>query len=123
MELLRRILRRIGHGLYWLFASIFGDFNWSAPRWMRATGAGASRGAAWTKAHPGKFGGGVAAIALLVAGGWFGWHWWANRPKPYEPPLIAFKVDAPARTEYDQTPIVIHPLKVEFDHSIAPIAL
>ena len=96
MDLLRflamlpvRLLRGLGWLLAFLLRPIFGNVAWSAPAWVTATGKAARQ-------HPLKFTGTIAGVLLLAAAGWFGWHWWVNRPKPAEPNRITFEVVAPA---------------------------
>jgi uncharacterized protein YfaS (alpha-2-macroglobulin family) len=121
MDLLRFLASlplRLARGLAWLLALIlrpvFGQMSWSAPAWVPATGNAA-------RSHPLKFAGTVAAVLVVLVGGWFGWHWWQNRPKAVEPNRVTFQVAAPAVTAYDETPITIHPLTVRFSGSAAKI--
>ena len=121
MDLLRflallplRLVRGLFHLLGRLLRPLFGDMAWSAPAWVPATGRVA-------RAHPLKFAGSLAAVVALAAAGWFGWHWWQNRPRPAEPNRITFEVAAPAVTDYDHVPAVIHPLTVTFSGSAAKL--
>ena len=121
MDLLRFLASlplRLARGLAWILALIlrplFGQMSWSAPAWVPVTGNAA-------RSHPLKFAGTVAAVLVVLVGGWFGWHWWQNRPKPVEPNRVTFQVAAPAVTSYDETPITIHPLIVRFSGSAAKI--
>ncbi|WP_243043018.1 alpha-2-macroglobulin [Dyella sedimenti] len=121
MDLLRfllllplRLLRGLFAGLGWVLRPLLGQVSWTAPGWLTATGG-------WIRRRPVQAAGLLVAAMVLGAGGWFGWQWYRNRPKPAEPSHITLKVDAPAITDYVQQPIVIHPLTVSFSGSAAPI--
>src|ERR1700754_4056728 len=119
MDLLRYIALlpvRLLRGLFWLLGRllkpVFGNMAWSAPAWVPATGRAA-------RSHPLKFTGSIAAVLVLAAAGWFGWHWWQNLPKPVEPNRIRFQAPAPENSDYENGPVVIHPLTVTFSASAA----
>ncbi|NID16432.1 alpha-2-macroglobulin [Luteibacter yeojuensis] len=119
MDLLRfiallpvRVVRGFFRLLAWALRPVFGNLAWSAPAWMPATGRAARH-------HPVKFAGTVAAVLVVVAAGWFGWHWWQNRPRPVEPERITFQAPAPDISDYAHTPLTIHPLTVTFSASAA----
>ncbi|MDF4004378.1 alpha-2-macroglobulin [Luteibacter sp. PPL552] len=119
MDLLRFILLlpvRLVRGLFWLLGRLLrpvvGGMAWSAPAWVPATGRVA-------RTHPLKFAGSVAGVLVLLAAGWFGWHWWQNRPRPAEPNRITFQAPAPEVTDYTRTPATIHPLTIRFSASAA----
>ncbi|TCV96452.1 hypothetical protein EC912_102803 [Luteibacter rhizovicinus] len=121
MDLLRFIALlpvRFMRGLLWLLARVlrpvFGQMSWNAPAWVPAAGNEVRR-------HPLRVSGIIAAAFVLIVGGWFGWHWYQNRPKAPEPNRITFSAPAPAPSAYDQTPVVIHPLVVRFSGSAARI--
>jgi uncharacterized protein YfaS (alpha-2-macroglobulin family) len=121
MDLLRflamlpvRLLRGLGWLLALVLRPLFGNVAWSAPAWVPVTGKVARQ-------HPLKFTGSIAGVLVLVAAGWFGWHWWENRPKAPEPNRITFEVSAPAVTDYDATPPTIQPLVIRFSGSAARI--
>jgi alpha-2-macroglobulin len=121
MDLLRfllllpvRLVRGLFAGLGLILRPLFGQVSWSAPGWVPATGTAARR-------HPRRFLGGLATVIVLVAAGWFGWHWYESRPKPVEPHRISFKAPAPEPASYDTTPITVHPLFVRFSDSAALI--
>lgn len=119
MDLLRfllllplKLLRGVFAALGLLLSPLFGQVSWSAPGWTHAV-----------RKHPGRSFGVASASLLIIAGGWFGWHWYKHRPRPHEPVRITWKVDAPDVTDYTKQPITIHPLEVEFSASAAPIEL
>jgi uncharacterized protein YfaS (alpha-2-macroglobulin family) len=121
MDLLRFIASlplRLVRGLFWLLGlalrPIFGNVSWSAPAWVPATGRAARQ-------HPLKFTGTIAGVLVVIAAGWFGWHWWENRPKPVEPNRVTFEAPAPDISDYDHVPVTIHPLTVTFSASAAKL--
>ncbi|MFC5743338.1 alpha-2-macroglobulin family protein [Dyella tabacisoli] len=123
MDLLRFLLMlpvRLVHGLLYLIALILrpliGNVSWSAPGWVPAAGALVRRRPLHAAAT-------LVAVLALAAGGWFGWQWYKNRPKPVEPQRITFQVQRPELTDYTVQPISIHPLQVKFSRSAAPIEL
>ncbi|WP_267225896.1 alpha-2-macroglobulin family protein [Dyella silvae] len=123
MDLLRflltlplRLLRGLFAVLGLILRPLLGQVSWSAPAWLPATGG-------WIRRRPMQAAGTLVAVLLLAAGGWFGWQWYKNRPKPVEPSRIALTVDVPAITDYAHQPIIIHPLTVTFSGSAAPIEL
>lgn len=102
-----------------LLSLLFGDFHWTAPRWLDWLGARLAAGSRAAAARPGIS---ALVLALLIAGGfggWQGWKWWQARPRPVE---VKFSVVEPPRTEIenDKKP---NPLLVKFDRGAAPIAL
>src|ERR1700729_1018865 len=126
MDLLKFLLRLpllMLRGIYWILSRIFGDFSWRAPRWMRATGAGMQRSGRSMRAHPGRSASLIAALLIVFGGGWFGYHWYRNLPRPIEEAPAKFAVQSPAVPDYIDTPIEIHPLTVTFNRSVAPLAL
>ncbi|MHB9022046.1 MAG: alpha-2-macroglobulin [Halothiobacillus sp.] len=99
-----------------LWVAVFGAVSWRSPAWLRHL-------VRFMRQKPKQTMGLIALLAVLGAGGWWGYFWLQNRPKPIEPPRIQVSVTAPAVTDYSQTPITINPLVVEFSASVAPIAL
>lgn len=123
MDLLRfllllplRLLRGLLNGLGLLLRPFVGQVNWTAPTWMPATGG-------WVRRRPVHAAGVLLAALLVGFGGWFGWEWYKNRPKPEEPSRITLSAPAPAITDYTRQPIVINPLVVTFSGSAAPLEL
>ena len=126
MDVLRFLLRLpllLLRALYWLISRIVGDFSWSAPAWLRAVGAGAKRLALAVRARPGRFAGGALILLALASSGWWGYRWYQSRPRPIEEPPATFTLQAPDVTDYEQTPITVHPLTLTFNRSVAPLAL
>ena len=133
MDLLRFIVRLpvllfdfLWRVLAWLVRRLFGDFSWQAPTWLRVTdGAALNLGASMAR-HRLRYVAGVLALGIVFGAGWFGWHWYENRPRPAQPqlpPLITYRVTAPTLTEYDASPIVVRALSLRFSGSAAPIAM
>lgn len=117
MDLLRfllllpvRLLRAVGRALGWALRPLLGNVQWSAPGWMHAV-----------RRNPLRSAGAVLAAVVLAGGGWYGWHWYRNRPRPPQPQRITWQVEAPALTDYGKQPIVVHPLELAFSGSAAPI--
>jgi len=119
MDLLRfllllpvRLLRGVLSALGWMLSPLLGEVSWAAPGWMHAV-----------RQRPLRSLGIAAAGLVVIAGGWFGWHWYKHRPRPHEPVRITWKVEAPDVTDYSKQPITIHPLEITFSASAAPIEL
>jgi len=96
MDLLRFLLSlplRLVRGLLYVIAlllrPLIGNVSWSAPGWVPATGS-------FVKRKPLHSAGIVLAAVAIAAGGWFGWQWYKNRPRPVEPTRITFEVSKPA---------------------------
>ena len=126
MDVLRFLMRlplMILRALRWIVFQIVGDVSWRAPRWMRATGTGLSRTGTAIRARPLRFFGAIVVLAVIVAGGWLGYRNWRDRPRPVEEPAATWNIAAPAATDYSETPIVVHPLKIAFTRSVAPLGL
>lgn len=100
-------------------AGIFGVVQWQEPKWFSATKLWLISRIDIIRQKPV-----FALIALLVvvgvgAGGWFGYQWWQNRPKPV---TVDFTITAPVRADLEQEESP-HPLVVTFAASVAPIKL
>lgn len=117
MDVFREMLRALGA----LLAGIFGDVSWRAPAWFDSTRAALNRIEASARRHPRTTlrVGGVTLAVLAI--GWFGYHWYQDRPRPPEPVQIAFNVASVTPTDYSKEPLVVHPLRVTFAGSVAPI--
>ena len=123
MDLLRfllllpvRLVRGLLYGVALILRPLIGNVSWSAPAWMPAIGAAVRR-------RPLHFAGGLLTVLIVATAGWYGWHWYKNRPVPVEPDKIMFQVQAPELTDYTTKPIAIRPLLVTFSGSAARIEL
>lgn len=100
-------------GIAALLVALFGRIGWQPPLWL-------TRVITWARSRP------AAALALLLlfaasgAGGWQGWQWYSQRPKPH---TVDYRVESPAPTVYAKTPIDIAALRIRFAESAAPLAL
>ena len=81
MDLLRflfllpvRLLRIAGRALGLVLRPLLGEVRWSAPGWMRAV-----------RRHPLRSAGILLGAVVLAGGGWYGWRWYQQRPRPPEP--------------------------------------
>ena len=117
MDLLRflfllpvRLLRIAGRALGLVLRPLLGEVRWSAPGWMRAV-----------RRHPLRSAGILLGAVVLAGGGWYGWRWYQQRPRPPEPRQLTWQVRAPAVTDYGKQPIVVHPLELAFSGSAAPL--
>ncbi len=94
-----------------LWRRIFGRLDWQPPGWVPVA-------AARVRAEPRKYFGGLAALLVVAALG----YWLATRPTPVRPDAIKVTVQAPALTDYAATPkMVVHTLRIYFSRSAAPI--
>jgi uncharacterized protein YfaS (alpha-2-macroglobulin family) len=108
--------------LAWLFPRMFGRLEWQAPAWGRWIGDAGRRGGATVRANPRAAASGLLLVALLAAGGWYGYRWWQALPKPVE---VTFKVTGPARTEIEAEEAEARkpkPAIIAFDQSVAPLS-
>ncbi|MDR2550274.1 MAG: alpha-2-macroglobulin [Desulfobulbus sp.] len=110
------LLRPISHFL----AALFGRFDWQPPPWLAWIGRMLVRCGAWFGRNPLAAGILLLAAMATAGGGWYGWQWYSHRPVPH---TVAYRVNAPALTRYEQSPIVVAPLRVVFAQSVAPLAL
>ena len=92
----------------------FGRVNWDAPPWARGVG----RGGSWMWGHKLKSLGVLVVLAGLSAGSFYGWQWWKNRPRPE---MTHVGVSAPELTSWEDGKPRTNPLRIEFDHSAAPL--
>jgi uncharacterized protein YfaS (alpha-2-macroglobulin family) len=104
-----------------LFSAVFGEVSWQAPRWMPATRARLAQLDAIARRDPRRTLAIVGLLTLIVIGGVYGYRWYRDRPHPPEPVVITFIAVAPAVTDYDHDKPFVHPLRVEFTGSVAPI--
>lgn len=116
-------LRVIGAALAGLFAAVFGSVDWYAPDWLRLLGRRLRNG--WQRlrehrrAHPARTAGIAALAAIAAIGAVALWQWHERQPKPQ---VVAYTVEAPARTCYEcDPPGAPEPLRVRFAASVAPL--
>lgn len=121
MDLLRFLLMlpvRLVGDAFWLMGLVLrpllGDIAWRAPNWMPAS-------ASFVRQRPLRAASLFATAVAMAAAAWFGWQWYKHRPRPPEPERITLSVHVPQITDYTRTPVVIHPLDLEFSGSAAPI--
>ncbi|HEX7814150.1 alpha-2-macroglobulin, partial [Dyella sp.] len=121
MDLLRfllllpvRLLRGLLGLLGLILRPLIGNVSWSAPAWAPAT-------AGLVRRRPLHAAGTLVALLVIGFGGWYGWQWYKNRPKPVEPERVTLSAQAPLLTDYTQQPIFIYPLNVMFSRSAAQI--
>lgn len=103
----------LGRGLATLCTALFGRLRWQPPTWL-------TRSIDWCFLRPLAASLVLLLIAGLTSGGWFGWQWYQQRPKPH---TVAFQVEPPALTLYAKSPAVVAPLRIRFAESVAPLAL
>lgn len=101
-----------------LFVLLLGRFDWQAPGWARAAGRGGRAAGRLAKARPLASAAVALAAAAALGGGWYGWQWHQNRPKPA---TVGYSVEAPGLTDYAQETIAPKPLRVQFHASVAPL--
>jgi alpha-2-macroglobulin len=118
-------LRTLGRWLAVLWTGLFG--TWQPPSWLcwmgGLLGRGASRSAKTVRARPGMSLVGLALLAALGVGGYFGYAWWKARPQPVQVNLV---VTNPALTEFAKDAAeggAPKPVVVKFSASVAPLAL
>ncbi|GFE91235.1 alpha-2-macroglobulin [Steroidobacter agaridevorans] len=103
--------------------TIFGELNWRPPGWFAASSGAVRQGAgrlnASARANPKGAALVAAGLAVLIAGAWYGWHWYKNRPQPV---LTEFAISAPGLTCYAcEPPGPPNPLVVTFSASTATL--
>jgi uncharacterized protein YfaS (alpha-2-macroglobulin family) len=103
--------------------TIFGELNWQPPGWVAASSGAVRQGASRlnnsARANPKAAALVMAGLVALVAGAWFGWQWYKNRPQPV---LTTFAVSAPGLTCYVcEPPGPPNPLVVTFSASTATL--
>ena len=119
LERLRSLLRRIGPAIGRGLRAGLGELNWTPPSWSRQAGAHFDQLRGLMRRHPCHSGLAIAAIALLVLGGYAGWRWYQSLPKPVE---YEVTVTNPARTCIECTPPgKPNPVLFAFSGSIAPL--
>lgn len=130
MDLLRALLRLplliwnvLAGALRWLLRTVLGEFYWREPQWALALQARTVGVLAAMRRHPRRSWGVFGALALCALAGMAGYQWYRNQPRPPQPVPIEFSVAAPAASSYDEDndKLVVHPLRLRFSASAAPI--
>ena len=98
-------------------ASVFGSVSYSPPGWMRGTGGKLSNAFWFTYEHPARVVMSTLVLFLTVFGGYQGYVWYQNRPKPVEMSVRLIVPDAPKLTEGSDPDT----LGVSFGGSAAPL--
>ncbi|MGH8412856.1 MAG: alpha-2-macroglobulin family protein, partial [Pseudomonas sp.] len=101
----------------WLARSLFGQ--WQPPRWLQATGNGLVNVGHKARAYPRQAAGGALALVLVLAAGFYGWHWYSHLPQPH---TVGYSLHKPNLTDYTQPQPVVDNLQVRFAESVAPLA-
>lgn len=98
-----------------LFHSLFGEFSWQAPAWIRSFHATAAQAGKYILDDSRR----IAAVLLALGSLAAGLYWYKHRPIPH---YVTYELTAPALTEYDSAGNpYIHPLSVQFSASAARI--
>jgi hypothetical protein len=100
----------------WLLAALFGQ--WQPPFWLRKLWQGLCAVGRWLRARPKQTAATLAGLALLGAIGAYAWHWYKNLPVPH---MVAYSVHAPDLTGYQNSPISVDTLRINFSESAAPL--
>lgn len=104
-----------------------GQFQYTAPAWLRSalavlaqTKFGQHVTAFWStrltqpKQFYKKLVGGIVGVALVIAGSFYGYHWWSSRPRPE---MVTFKITKPYLT--NQETLEADKLTIAFSKSVA----
>ncbi len=93
---------------------IFGEFHWKAPNWIPVA---RERSAAFILKRPEYVIGGVLGVLIVSGGGYTGYQWWQNRPKPN---YVTYTITNPTPPSLDekQPPSA---LVFEFGKSVATL--
>ncbi len=65
-----------------LLPAVVGELQWRPPPWLAWLWRKLAALGAWLKAHRKGAAAAVVAMAVLCAGGYYGWRWYDRRPKP-----------------------------------------
>ncbi len=118
-QIMRLILTQILQILSAALSFIFGSIEYQAPSWLKCCGAKLLNLRTTINQKPAKSLGIIALIAALGAGAWQSYAWYQTRPQPVTTKVV---IKAPTRTVIEEN-LPPNPLLINFDHSVAPIAL
>ena len=104
--------------------AVLGEVDWRAPPWLKWSAATVRAGSQSlverARQKPRQTALVAAATVVVLAGGYAGWRWYENRPRPVE---TTFTVTPPERTCYEcEPPGKPQPVVVSFSGSAAPLA-
>jgi uncharacterized protein YfaS (alpha-2-macroglobulin family) len=75
---------------------IFGEFHWKAPAWIPVF---RERSAALILKRPEYIIGGILGFFIISGGGYYGYNWWQNRPKP---DYVTYTISTPTPPSLDE---------------------
>lgn len=91
---------------------------WQPPSWLCNFGRRLFSIGQRLCARPKRTGVRLAVLALFTGISVFVWHWYQGLPVPH---TVAYSVDTPDLTNYQQKPIGVDILRIEFNESAAPL--
>lgn len=97
----------------------FGSIEYKAPSWLKWCGTQLINLRSTVNQKPLKSLAMVALVAAMSTGAWQGYKWYQSRPQPV---TVKITIKAPTRTIIEEN-LPPEPLLINFDHSVAPIAL
>ncbi|KEY59377.1 alpha-2-macroglobulin [Serratia sp. DD3] len=113
-----------------LFKPLVGNLAWSAPGWWTVFSG-------WVKRvflrletgvdkHPGTISLILLVLLCIAGGGYYGWHWWQNRPQPIEPaPMVyqetSVRVSDPQPINFTVQKAAPQQVTLTFKNSAAPL--
>ena len=100
-------LKSLLRGIAAVLAPFVGELSWTPPPWS-----------GWLAARPALFFSGLCLLCITGLTGWYGYSWYQQRPVPQ---TVDYTIESPALTEYTAEPVKVHPLRVRFGQSVAPI--
>ncbi|MFZ3087719.1 MAG: alpha-2-macroglobulin, partial [Methylotenera sp.] len=118
-QLLRLIFTQISQILGAALGFIFGSIQYQAPAWLKWCVAKLLSLRIAINRKPIQSLGIIALVAALGAGVWQTYAWYQSRPQPVTTKVV---IKAPTRTVIEEN-LPPNPLLINFDHSVAPIAL